>query len=445
MFRMAVASLIFAWGMSAVHGEGVWPSFLGAGASPAPTSLPLTWSPTDNIAWQAELPGHGQSSPVIWGDLVVLTTVEGPKKETYHTIGLDLASGRELWRQSLTNSAPTDNSLYVSRAAPTPVVDKDRVIVLFESGDCVAFTHQGEPQWQRALGEQEGPIVAEFGLGASPCQTESRVYVLLEHDGPSCLLALDKRSGETVWRAERTSRRSWSSPAVIEVDGIPQIVVSSAGSVDGYDAETGALLWSFDDVGGNTATTPIDLGDGRFLIAASPGRQGENAASARESNGMMQIRRHGDGWEATKVWISEGPTPSWASPIVHRGLAYWVNRVGVVYCIDAKTGEQVYVERTKQSCWATPIAVDERLYLFGKEGLVTVLSAGREFDVLAENQTWDREALEPEPPPIEEESSEQRRRAAEMFSGPTLYGVAVTDGRIVARIGNRVFCIGDRQ
>ena len=243
-----------------------WPAFLGAGASAAKAEqIPLKWSPTEGVAWRATLPGHGQSSPVIWGERVFLTSVEGPQKDTFHLVCLDLASGKELWRKSTKNSAPVANSVYVSRAAPTPVVDATRVIAQFESGDCVAYAHDGKELWTRSLGTEMGPLVAEFGLGASPCQTESLVYVLLEHDGPSYLVALDKNSGATTWKAERSPRRSWSSPAIVTVEGQPQVVVSSSGSVDGYDATKGSLLWSFKEVGGNTGTTPIDCGEGRFF------------------------------------------------------------------------------------------------------------------------------------------------------------------------------------
>jgi len=419
-----------------------WPAFLGAGASPAKAEqLPLQWSPTDGVAWRATLPGHGQSSPVIWEDRVFLTSVDGPQKDAFHVVCLDLASGQELWRKSVKNSSPVANSVYVSRAAPTPVVDATRVIAHFESGDCAAFSHDGDQLWTRPLGTELGPLVAEFGLGASPCQSEQFVFALLEHDGPSYLVALDKTSGATAWKAERTPRRSWSSPAMVTIAGQPQVVVSSAGSVDGYSAASGELLWSFQEVGGNTGTTPIDCGEGRFLVAASAGRQGENADAAKKSNCLLQVSLEGTQWKVERKWVADEATPSWASPILHQGLAYWVNRVGVVYCFDAATGETVYRERTKQSCWATPYAVGDRIYFFGKDGLTTVIAAGREFKVLAENQLWTPEDLQPEAAAPASESTGERRQAAAMFSGPTLYGYAVANDRFVVRIGNQAFCV----
>jgi outer membrane protein assembly factor BamB len=418
----------------------VWPSFLGpANDSTRPSELPLKWSPDSGVRWLAEIPGHGQSSPVVWGDRVFVTSVQGPHKDKYFITCFQADTGKPLWSHSFKNSSPVANSYYVSRAAPTPIVDAQRVVAFFESGDCIALSHGGDVLWRRDLGKDEGPIAAEFGLGASPCQTEDAVFVLLEHDGPSGLLALDKRTGETRWKAERESTRSWSSPAILDVDGMSQVVVSSGGGVDGYDPASGDKLWTLEDIGGNTGCTPIDCGDGRFLIGASPGRNGENAGSAARSNCMVRVTRDGDRFVAEKQWIAEGAFPSWASPILHKGLAYWINRSGVVFCFDAKTGEKVFAERTRQSCWATPFAIGDRIYLFGKDGLVTVLKAGREFDVIAENVTWNPEDL-PEESPMPEETSEQRRRASAMFSKPTLYGYAVTSNAFFVRVGNALIC-----
>lgn len=423
-----------------------WPGFLGLDATPLDaTAIPLAWSPQNNLAWQSPLPGHGQSSPVIWGDRVFVTSVEGATKETCHVLCLNLADAQQRWRQSLASSDPVKNSLYVSRAAPTPMVDQDRVYVYFESGDVAAFDHDGQQVWRRALSQDYGKFQNEFGLGASPVQTADRLIVLVDHQGPSYLIALSKQTGETLWKTERASRTSWSSPSIVIVEGRPQVVCSSAGSVDGYDPETGRLLWTYGDVGGNTAATPLDCGNGTFLVGASPGREGDNAENARRSNFLMSVRRQGDGWTTKIVWKTEQAVPSFGSPIVYRDCAYWVNRAGVVYCLDAKTGQPHYTQRIAQSCWATPLGVGDRVYVFGKDGITTVLAAGPEFKVLAENRLWDRDA-----PPADrslpgEEETEERRRAAAMFSGPTQYGVAAVDGSLLVRTGTVLYCVRDNS
>lgn len=427
------------------YAETSWPSFLGAGASGIEAArIPSSFTPEENTLWKAELPGHGQSSPVVWENRLFVTSVEGPSKENFHVICINVVDGTEQWRQTLQNSVPQENSLYVSRAAPTPVVDSQRLVTLFESGDCIAWSHSGERLWQRNLSADYGPINAKFGLGASPCQTEDHVFALLEQDGPSVLLALSKKTGETLWKADRSPRQSWSSPAIVQVAGRPQVVVSSLVSVDGYDADNGNLLWSLSDVGGNTGVTPMDLGEGRFLIGASPGRQGEHAEAAKLSNGLIQVEKMGNDFVAKRVWVASDASPTWASPIVHQGLAYWINRVGVISCYDATNGELVYTKRTKQSCWATPLALEDRIYWFGKDGLCTVIAAGRDFQILSENLLWSEGSLVPDELPTRQESTAQRQAAAANFTGPIVYGYAVAGGNLIVRIGKQLFCIGKK-
>jgi len=329
----------------------------------------------------------------------------------------------------------------VSRAAPTPVVDQDRVVVFFESGDVISFDHDGNEQWRRSLGTDYGKFQNKFGIGSSPVQTSSSVVILIDDEGPSYLLAIDKGTGKTLWKQDRTSRKSWSSPGLIQTGDSYQVVVSSDGSVDGYDAQSGELLWTFRDVGGNTGASPIDLGNGQFFVAASAGREGGNAELAKKSNMLMKIGKMGSQWKVERVWKTEEATPTWASPVSHKGCAYWVNRTGLVFCLDLESGKLHYKERTKQSCWATPVGIGDRVYFFGKDGLTTVLAAGNEFKVLAENGLWDPESIEADAKAGLNESTEERRRAAAMFSGPTVYGVALANGGIVIRIGDKLMCV----
>jgi len=425
-------------------GQASWPGFLGAGAAPIdPATLPVRWSPTENLAWQVPLPGHGQSSPVIVGDAIYLTAVEGPMKDTCHVLCLALADGRERWRRSFPSSDPVENSLYVSRAAPTPVADGRGVVAFFESGDLVALAHDGEPRWQRSLSREFGRFRNRFGLAASPAQAEDRVFVLVDDEGPSYLVALAKADGATLWKQDRTGRTSWSSPAVVTIDGQPQVVVSSAGTVDAYDPATGTLLWTLDGLGGNTAATPIDQGTGRFLVGASAGREGQNTEGARRSNLMLTAGRRGAGWEPRVVWRTERATPSFGSPVVHGDCAYWVNRAGVVSCLDAATGDLHYEQRSAESVWATPLCVGDRVYLFGKNGTTRVVAAGPEWKVLAENLLWDPASVAVDPAAAAREPTEERRRGAAMFGGRTLYGVAAVNGTLLVRTGDVLYCLRD--
>ena len=436
-YAMLMSLLVFA-----AEPTANWPGFLGTGRTPIdPQTIPVRWSGTENLAWSRTIVGYGQSSPVIWGDKVYVTAVDGLKKETLHVLCVSLKDGAVAWDHTAESSSPQKNSVYISRGAPTPVVDESGVYAYFESGDIVALTHEGKPRWSRSLSRDYGPPQNEFGLSASPVQTPDRIMVLIDDLGPSYLVAVSKATGDILWKTDRTSRKSWTSPALIPFGEGVQLVASSAGSVAGYDPTTGKRLWEFTGVGGNTGTTPTLAGDGAFLVAASPGREGDQTEEAKKSNGIMRVEQLGGEWVPRFAWTNPAPTPSWGSPIVHQGHAYWVNRGGVVYCLDAASGQIAYIERTKQACWATPVGIGDRIYIFGKDGLTTVLAAGSEFRIIAENPLWSPDQPPPNNAPSVEDESEERRRSAAMFARPTVYGVAIVNGSIVLRTGSQLFCV----
>ena len=150
MRAVIVLTLVLA-GAASNPGD-VWPAFRGNGHSiTVARNLPLKWSATQNIAWQVDLPGHGQSSPVIWKDRVFVTAIAGEMQDTLIVRCVDLATGKELWEEKLHASQGTKSTNYVSKAAPTPAVDAERLYVFFESSDLLAYSHAGDLLWARSL------------------------------------------------------------------------------------------------------------------------------------------------------------------------------------------------------------------------------------------------------------------------------------------------------
>lgn len=419
-----------------------WPAFLGANASPLQAdTLPLQWGPDKNIAWTAQPPGYGQSSPVIWGDRVFVTSVEGPMKDRYHVLAYRLSDGEKLWQYTLDSSSPVESSNYVSRAAPTPVADADSLYVFFESGDLVALTHAGKQRWKRSLAEEYGKFDSGHGMAASPLLTEQAVVVLADHDGPAYLLAANKADGTNLWKTERKSRISWSSPTLIQLAESTQIVCSSNGSVDGYDPSTGKQLWSLDDLGGNTTASATPFGDGCFLVGASNGRGGEAAAGARRTNMAVRLETADGKPTAKPMWLAKEATSSFGSPIAYKGVAYWVNRSGVLYAYDVTDGKRLFTQRIGESCWATPVGVGERVYFFGKSGSTTVIKAGQQFEVLAENQLWDPKATKPTAAAAGTPAEDESQQPPAPFSASVQYAAAAVNGSLIIRSGNHMFCL----
>ncbi|QGJ68462.1 Outer membrane protein assembly factor BamB [Planctomycetales bacterium 10988] len=365
-------------------------------------SLPLKWSAEENLAWKAELIGYGQSSPVVWEEMVYLTSVEGDDKENLWVFAFRCKDGTEAWKKVLPASALQKNDDYHSRGAPTPVVDAAGVYVFFESGDLFCFTHAGEVQWSKNLTELYGPIDGNHGLGTSPILVGNRVILQIDHGGQSYLLAVHKKTGETLWKTDRTTGASWSSPVAIKLNGKQYILTSSSGEVAAYDLENGKELWKLDGFEGNTVPSPTVNGEVMIIASGDPG----NNSALPLKNITMQPEL---------LWTARKATVSFSSPLVYRDRIYMVNRSGVATCLQLEDGEEVWNQRLPDSCWASPIASGDRIYFFTKEGTTVVMKAGDESEILAEN-------------PLEVEDR--------------IYGVAAIPGAFLVRTGSLLYCFG---
>ncbi|MFO0818248.1 MAG: PQQ-binding-like beta-propeller repeat protein [Pirellulales bacterium] len=438
-----VASLLLMFAVAANGPVESWTGFLGGeGVQLDASTLPLKWSPTENQPWVAAIPGFGQSSPAIWQGRAFVTSVEGPKKDELIVSAYALADGKQLWSKRFPTSDPVTNGTFVSRAAPTPVVDKDGIYSFFESGDVVALSHAGEELWKFSLANAYGKFTNEYGLAASPVQTADSVIILIDHpQGDSYLISMAKKDGSVLWKTDRTRRGSWTSPRMLTLGGKATVVCSSAGTVDGYDPATGTRLWSHEGIGGNRICTPSLTSNGLLLIGSQTSREFPDADSVKKSNIALQVGRDNSQWSTKVAWRTEDFSPGMASPMAHQGFAYWINRQGAVGCFRESTGEQVYSGRVAESPWATPLGVGDRIYVFGKDGLTTVLAAGERFEILAENRLWDPMSVKPDQSIIDRETDPRRKAGAAMHALPEVMGVAAVNGSFLVRTGSQLHCL----
>jgi len=355
-----------------------WPGFRGAGDSHTNAQrLPLEWSDSKNIAWNVALPGYGQSSPVIWRDKIFLTAVEGVTKEKLITLCYDLKSGRQLWRKEFSATFTMKDSGTVSKAAPTPAVDDKRLYAFFESGDLLAFDHKGNLQWQRKLADEYGGYKTNHGLGSSVALTDKAVTLLVVHNGPSYLLAVDKQTGKNLWKTDLKAGGGWSTPTVITSQNKQQILTSVSGSVTAYDATTGGQLWTVGGLKGNNIPSPsVDLEQN--IVVAGSSDKGMNVA--------IKLGGSGDVSESNVLWRAQEATANFSSPLIHQGHVYFVNKVGVAFCLDLRTGEERWRQRLGGENWSSPLAAENRIYFFGIDGKTFVLRAGAKFEQLAVNE-----------------------------------------------------------
>ena len=342
-----------------------WTSFRNGGASTVVgAALPLAWT---EPAWTVELPAFGHSGPVVRRGTAYVTSVTPDAEEAKDTLWLTairVADGEELWRRSWPASERLPFNQYTARAAPTPAVDAERIVLFFGTGDLFATDHDGNRLWHRNLSADHGSFAGNHGVGGSVLLTDEHAVVLLARKTYSYLLAVDRATGETRWKADREPGVSWTTPTV-SPDG-REIVVSSNGSVEGYDAATGERLWWIPNVKSNTIQSPLITED---LVVVSGSERPANFAVRRGARGELG--------EDDIVWRSES-TAHFASPVLAGDCIYWSNAAGVAQCIDPATGKSHWQRRLSQPAWVTPIAADERIWFFGEKGAVDVLSAGAE-------------------------------------------------------------------
>ncbi len=383
------------------------------------------WSLPPNTTWKIPLVGYGQSSPVTWGDQVFITSVQGDNKDSCLITAYSLKDGKQLWQQSLVNPSPVEATSYVSKAAPTPVIDGNQIVTFFEGGLLACFSLDGKLNWQKNLVEEFGPIDSRHGLSSSLEQNDDNVFVWVERQTDPYVLCLNKKSGEVIWKAPGLSVTSWASPRIVTAEGRDQLLLSGIGKIVALDPETGSQLWEFTEISGNSTPTPFPLAEGRFLMGATTGQGDGNEGRAAESNGVIAISKSVEGtWSANYVWKAKKATSSFGTPVANQEMTFFVNKTGIVFGLDLNSGEERLAERTSGSVWATPLLTENHLLLFGKSGTLDIFRLGEKPELVQAVELFTKEA-----------------NATNPFAGPTLYAAIVAKNHILIRTGTELICL----
>ena len=375
-----------------------WTGFRGTGNSHSDAkALPIEWSDDQNIRWRKELPGYGQSTPVIWDGKIFTTSTEGDWSDQLLVHCHNLADGKKLWQKEFPSPNKIRRSKMVSQAAPSPVVDSEGIYLFWESGLLLALSHDGNTIWKRHLTEEYGAFQGNHGLGTSLFQAGGKLGLLIDHSGPSYLLKLDKKTGKTDWKTDRPARVSWSTPTYAE----GHVYISSNGIVEAYNFQNGEKLWEKEGIEGNTVASPT-LTQDLVIIGSSVPKQSQ------------AIHRDGKGI----AWSAEEATSSFASPLATDKHLYYVNRAGVAFCQSLEDGKKIWHKRLPGSCWASPFLAGGKVYFFIKEGAAVVIKADGRDEFLAENTL--------------------------RIQG-RIYGVAPVNGAILVRTGTELICISEKE
>jgi outer membrane protein assembly factor BamB len=393
-----------------VSADANWPQFRGAGAmgvvadNPA---LPEKWSETENIAWKTPIAGMGWSCPVVWGNRVFLTTAvsegeiekikeglyfggERPKPKDVHewrVLCLNIQNGKILWEKTVHKGVPSHaRHLKNSYASETPITDGERVYAYIGNVGLFTFDMDGNELWKR----QWDPVKTRHGWGtaASPFLHKDRIYVINDNDEQSFLTALDKKTGDVLWKKDRDEPSNWSPPFVWENEKRSEIVTTGSGKVRSYDLD-GNVLWTLGGLSSITVTSPFEHGGLLYFgsgyvgdkkkpfFALKPGASGDISLYDDETSNEFI------------VWCQKKVAPYMPTPVLYRDRLYILLDRGMLSCYDAKTGETKYDrERLGKSrlFTASPLAYNGKIFCFGERGETVVLRAGDEFKELHRNE-----------------------------------------------------------
>ena len=218
--RCALLLMVVCLGVSTVSAED-WPGWRGPQRNGISTDgrVPVTWSPTKNIAWKTPIVGSGISNPIVWGERVFLTASDGKRLANLHVLCLDRDTGRERWHARLWGSLPTRfHGSKSSMASPSPVTDGRHVWAFFGTGDVFCLEADGGGLvWHRSLAGEYGVFENRFAASSSPLLFQDMLLMQVDHYGDSYLVSLDQRTGGNRWKVDRPGRwLSWSSPQLIQ-------------------------------------------------------------------------------------------------------------------------------------------------------------------------------------------------------------------------------------
>lgn len=336
---------------------GEWRAFRGTESTAVATApAPTSWSDTENIAWKADLPGRGLSSPIIVGDRVYLTASSGGRQDRMHVLCLDSVTGKQLWERQFWATGRTASHPTTCNAAPTPTSDGERIYAFFSSNDLVCLDLDGNLQWFRGLTHDYPNASNSLGMASSPIVAEGVVIAMVENDTDSLATGVDALTGVELWKLPRPRKANWTSPVLWKdpKSGENLVLIQSSAGVVAIAPRTADVKWSFDDGASTVPSLVVSNGvayvPSHGVTAIKPGESTPNVAEI--------------------VWQEGSLNPGTSSLVAHDDKVYLISDAGVLSCADARTGKRDWQSRLpKGHCSGSPVVCSDHLYVFNEEGM----------------------------------------------------------------------------
>ena len=416
--RLRIASVAFLVFLSGTVRAENWPQWRGPylNGTANEKNLPVKWTAEENVAWKLPVPDRSGATPIIWGDKVFLSVAEGNDLSLWC---VDKRKGTVLWKQPLGGGNNLQRKHNMS--SPSPVTDGMSVWVMTGTGILKGFAFDGKELWSRDIQKDYGAFGLNWGYASSPLLLDEALYVQVLHgmktDEPSYLLRIDKKSGKTVWRVERPtvaireSPDSYTTPTPLRYGKTLEIVVTGGDCVTGHDPATGKELWRANGL--NPDNNPS------YRIVASPIAFDGIIYAPTRVKPLLALKAGGRGDITTSHLVWSTPNgPDVPTPVTDGKHFYIANDRGIMWCLDAKTGQEIWGQQRIAAATysASPVLADGKIYVTSEDGLTTVVKAGAKFEVLAENK----------------------------LDEYTLSSPAISDGQIFLRTSKHLYCIGKK-
>ncbi len=340
-------------------------------------NIPTQWDGATgtNIAWKTAIPKHGYNSPVIWGDKIYISGSDNQSREVYC---FDRATGKPLWTGKADNiqgspANPPKVTADTGLSAPTLATDGNHVYAIFATGDVIAFDMNGTRVWVRNLGVPDN----HYGHSSSLIVWDNKLFIQYDTNRGGKVLALNTATGETAWEKTRSSKISWASPVLAQVDGKYQLILTADPIVAGYDIKTGEELWQIKCMMGEVGPS-VGFADG-IVIAAN------------EYAKMVAI----DVKTKAILWEADEYLPEASSPLAYNGLVVIATSYGILACYDLKIGEKYWEHDVGKTLYSSPAYADGKIFMMDNDGVMRVYEFGKEMKLISENKLGEKAGTTP--------------------------------------------------
>lgn len=359
-------------------------------------NIPTKWDGTTatNIAWKSPIPKHGYNSPVIWDDKIFVAGSDNQSREVYCFNRID---GKLLWTGKADNiqgspANPPKVTADTGLSAPTLTTDGQNVYAIFATGDVIAFDMEGKRVWAKNLGVPDN----HYGHSSSLIVWDNKLFIQYDTNKGGKLIALKTANGEETCQTTRSSKISWASPVLAQVDGKYQIILTADPIVAGYDVKTGTELWQVKCMMGEVGPS-VGFSDG-IVVAAN------------EYAKMVAI----DVKTKEILWENDEYLPEASSILAHNGMVVVATSYGVMACYDLKSGEMYWEHDVGKTLYSSPVFADGKIFMMDNDGVMRIYEFAKEMKLISENKLGEKAGTTP----------------------------AFADGKIYIRGDKNLYCIG---